>query len=275
MDTVVDLLPEHRESVDRFLAASPGENAHLLHLLHAGAGELVGVRRGDDWVAVAGRSLYVSAYARASEDLSELATTIAAWLMLTPTLVARAELVDGLWETLELLPFPLRYDRRQDVYLLTREAPPLPEPPEGVRQARAEDVEAVAVLTAEMTREEILEDPLEIAPEAFRRAIAREVEEGRVTVVEADGEIKYLVRIAQISPHGSEVVGGYTPPRFRRQGWGQHGLSAGCRWGIQQTPRVVGFVFDYNDPSKHMLKKLGFVDTGIRMRYVSWDLNGF
>ena len=149
--------------------------------------------------------------------------------------------------------------------------------PTGVGLADPDQLEAIYLASAQMHREETLQDPLQHDPETFRRHVRHRIESGR-TFVWFD-ESRHLLFKADISARGSlgaQLSGVYTTPSQRGQGIATRALFDICEELFEAgLPRVTLYVNAENRAALRVYEKVGFeIHTDFRTVFIETDESG-
>lgn len=161
-----------------------------------------------------------------------------------------------------------RLNRRQKLLIIEREdwfdaiLPDRDEhfEPTGLTRARSEQLEAVYLASAQMHREETLEDPLEKNPESFRRHVRHRIDSGRTFVwFNAVRQLMFKADISARGQVGVQLSGVFTPSPFRGRGIATRALFDICRELFEGgTPRVALYVNAENAAALRVYEKVGF-----------------
>jgi uncharacterized protein len=127
-----------------------------------------------------------------------------------------------------------------------------------LRPARAEELEQVAALHAEMVLEETGDDPLRTEPESFRLRCLRRIERGRTWVWFDGGRIVYKADVIAETPEVAYVEGVYVSPRERRKGYGRRCLAQMGRRLLARVTSVCLFVDEENRGARDFYLGAGY-----------------
>ncbi|MGM0555079.1 MAG: GNAT family N-acetyltransferase [Myxococcota bacterium] len=132
--------------------------------------------------------------------------------------------------------------------------------PTGLERAKPPQLEAVYLASAQMHREETLEDPLESNPESFRRHVRHRIDSGRTFVwFNAIRQLMFKADISARGDVGVQLSGVFTPPPFRGRGVATRALFDICRELFEGgTPRVALYVNAENAAALRVYEKVGF-----------------
>ena len=132
--------------------------------------------------------------------------------------------------------------------------------PTGVSRAKTPQLEAVYLASAQMHREETLEDPLEKNAESFRRHVRHRIESGRTFVwFNAVRQLMFKADISARGEVGVQLSGVFTPKLFRGRGVATRALFDICRELFEGgTPRVALYVNAENAAALRVYEKVGF-----------------
>ncbi len=129
--------------------------------------------------------------------------------------------VDALWSTWGRGLSPHRsYDQR--LYVCDN-APSTPSD-KRFRLARLDDSRVIAAYAGEMEREDLGRNPADEEPEAHHKTLRERILNGRVWVLECDGEIAFQINVGASHAGGVQVGGTYVPPKFRGTGIATHAM---------------------------------------------------
>lgn len=260
---LVRLRRDDLHSVFEYLARSPIENVAMMGTLMeeglpgSGYREFVGIRDGASWRAVACFSGDISLFATDDQAIDMVAEYALRRAPIIPRIIARKDIVDRFWLTLQRAPYPLQFDRLQLVYTLDP-ADLKAEPEPRMRLARMDEAEDVARLASAMSYEEIQMDPYRDHPLSYLRLIEQRIRLERYYVLEDEGQIKFQVHLNSITPYAGQITGVYTPQAFRRQGWAHRGMGEFCKLALARAPQLCLFVNDFNTPAIRLYESLGF-----------------
>jgi hypothetical protein len=170
-------------------------------------------------------------------------------------LIGEEDAVGELWDAArERFPAPRNDRPGQPVYVL-REAP---EPGEtGLRPATARDLGVLVPACAAAHYEEIGQDPLSSAPDAFRWRTLQQIEEGRSWLWVADGVIRFKAEVSAWTPSAVQLQQVWVDPEARRHGYARRALADLCRVLLAQTPTVCLFVRPENAPALRLYESIG------------------
>lgn len=130
----------------------------------------------------------------------------------------------------------------------------------GTVRAATEHLEPVFLASAQMHREETLEDPLETNPDSFRRHVRHRIDSGRTFAW--FNAVRQLMFKADISARGSagvQLSGVFTPDAFRGRGVATRALFDICRELFEcGTTRIALYVNAENAAALRVYEKVGF-----------------
>lgn len=194
--------------------------------------------------------------------------------------VSNRALVERFWDAyvgmnddpalLSLPPVVARLRSPQQMYVLTRErwqqvqGSPAYVRRSELREATIGELDAVFLASAQMHREETLENPLSGQPEVFRNHVRHRIESGRTLVwFDLHGRLMFKVDVSAQSRYGVQLSGVFTQPSFRNQGVASKAMSDACRILFSRGwPRITLYVNDENAAARHVYEKIGFVYHG-------------
>jgi RimJ/RimL family protein N-acetyltransferase len=261
------LLPSDTGAVLSLLREHPVRNVLLEYLVRSGAlGRVPGFYgcggpEGIDAVLLIGALGGAFLEARSAEPLRELGR-LAARLDVRPRhITAPEELLPTFWEAYRPFAPPLRWSRREPLYLLTRGRLHAPEVI-AVRRAEERDLDELAENSAQQHREDLKEDRAAYDPEGFRRRHLQDLRAGHWWVARERGRIVFQVHVG---PENDEVVqlgGVFTPADLRRQGYASRALGALARQLLLRKPAVCLFCDEDNRAARPVYERLGFEVVG-------------
>jgi len=169
------------------------------------------------------------------------------------------ESVDLLWRRLEARGRHAVVDRVERAYALRVCDAKLVDPPLGgrLRQASANDLDALVEAARASLREERRPDPFDGDPEGFRRWVSGRL--SRAQVIDHAGRIVFVGYADVRRPEGWLLQGVYTWPFARRRGFALAGVSALCRAAFEARAEHVQLsVVEGNEAGGSLYAKLGF-----------------
>lgn len=174
-------------------------------------------------------------------------------------LKTREPVANAIWERLRARGRRAQLDRIETAYALAGGALPGIEVPAGVRVRGAEraDLPLLVDSARASLREENRPDPFSGDPGGFRRWVAGRV--ARATIVELDGEPRFVGYADVQRREGWLVQGVYTWPEARRQGLASAGVAAICRQAFAAgADHVQLAVVEDNRAAEQLYERLGF-----------------
>lgn len=214
-------------------------------------------------VASVGSNIVGAVDREASPTLREIAIGILADKVITQFLpvraiIAEANFVESLWARLRAALDPPTVVRlNQPVYALEQPATDFPDLGL-VRFSTTRDLDALVPACAAMHREEVGIDPLERDAAAYRRRVRELVARQRSLILPINGKIAFKCEYSAVTDHAVQLMGVWTAPELRRQGWARAGLAEVCGH-IRRTGKIVTlFVNDFNAPAIRLYEALGF-----------------
>src|SRR5690606_2708993 len=253
-----ELGPEQRDALKDFLLSRPETALALVHALEADRGTFLGARDAEG--SLAGVALVEEdclAYLVANDPRAamELGRALRPWKV--ETLVAEADWANRAWRAMtRTLPSLILH---QQVLSVTPQALLALAEPAPIRLAHAEELPQLQALAHAMFWEEIGRPP---ATDRLNVHLQEEVEEGAAGVLERDGRVVFMARVACRCSAGAEVQRVYTVPNLRRRGIATAALGTLCRMLLAKLPRVVLRVSATNRKAQRLYRKLGFVLRG-------------
>ncbi len=144
------------------------------------------------------------------------------------------------------------YDQR--LYLL--DSPPTADDSLSVERARPEHAARIAILSAEMEREDLGRGPLN--PDVHEAVVRDRIDEGRTWIRTEDGEIVFLINVGTRHPQGCQVGGTYVPPAHRGRRLASRCMVALGHDLLRHHPRVTLHVNEANTPAVKCYEHAGF-----------------
>ncbi len=262
-----------------FLRRDPLINVYLISRLleerFISATQMIDVRYGDDVVLVASlaTNIVMAADPATPSDIIDAAAAVLAERILTRMLAVRAiispaPLVESLWRRLRAqLDPPTVVRMSQPVYAI---AGRLDYPDLGAaRLANMHDLDALVPACAAMHKEEVGIDPLDRDAIGYRERIRELVEKRRSVILVREGTIVAKCEFSAVTPEAVQLMGVWTDPRHRRQGYGRTLLREVCGHLARKGKSVTLFVNDFNQPAIRLYETLGFSRIGIN-RALIW-----
>lgn len=262
-----------------FLRHDPLTNVYLISRLleerFVSATQMVEVRYNRDIVVVASlaTNIVLAADAGAPAEVIEAAIAAVAARVLTRMLPVRAiispaALVESLWSRLQTrLDPPTVVRMSQPVYAIAGRLD-FPEMKDA-RYSTARDLEALIPACAAMHKEEVGIDPLDRDATGYRERIRELVEKKRSILRVHQGDIVAKCEFSAVTAEAVQLMGVWTAPRHRRQGFGRALLREVCGHLSRKGKSVTLFVNDFNRPAIELYESLGFTRIGIN-RALIW-----
>jgi len=259
--------PADREDATRFLAADAQSNLFLLDLVQSlgssptpgeAATELWGAFRRRTLLGVAALRPCIVLAAQLPPVVLEVLTAVLAGVE-SGLVKSSCESVDMLWRRLEARGRHAVVDRVERAYALRVGDARLVDPPAGarMRQASANDLDALVEAARASLREEQRPDPFDGDPEGFRRWVRGRLP--RAQVIEQSGSIVFVGYADVRRKEGWLLQGVYTWPAARRSGFASAGVSSLCRTAFDaRTEHVQLSVVEGNEAGGSLYAKLGF-----------------
>lgn len=249
--------------------------SRLLEERFASSTQITEVRHNGRTVMLASlaTNVVLAADANAPEDEIEGAMSVIADRILTRMLPVRAiispaHLVEALWKRLQSRIDPPTVVRmNQPVYAL-RSGLHYPDLTE-CRYSTLRDIDAVVPAAAAMHREEVGIDPLDRDAAGYRERVRELIEKHRSVILVRDQTIVAKCEYSAVTPEAVQLMGVWSHPRFRRQGFGRTLMREVCGHLSRQGKTVTLFVNDFNSPAVHLYESLGFERIGMN-RALIW-----
>jgi ribosomal protein S18 acetylase RimI-like enzyme len=183
-------------------------------------------------------------------------------------IISEVSLVETIWRQLSswVVP-PTVWRDRQPVYVLDH----MDDPPEldQVRYARAGDLDALVPACAAMHLEEVGIDPMSRDASGYRQRIRELISQQRSMVLFRKGRLVFKTEFSAVTTQTVQLMGVWTRPEERRQGWAKQGLREICGHLLHRHRRVSLFVNDFNTPAIDLYESLGFRPVGVN-RALIW-----
>jgi len=250
------------------LERDPVLNAYLIsRILEAGVtglGTAIGIRHRRELVAVAmlGSNVVLAAARDLHADVRRVAVSIIAEEIIhcvhpPRAMVSEASLVDGVWSHVRNYVSPPTVVRlAQPVYVL--DSLPRPANLDRVRHATIADLEQLVPACAAMHLEEVGIDPLSRDASGYRQRIRELVLRSRSLILVEDGVIVSKAEYSAVTPYTIQLMGVWTHPKFRRQGYARRAMTEICGHVLSQRKRPSLFVNDFNVAAIRLYESLGF-----------------
>ena len=181
----------------------------------------------------------------------------------------RVRLVVGEWDAVtdvwgQLAASGLAADRDwREVFMVVTPEVLVDEREPGLVAATPADLAELIDVSARAYREETGENPIGTMGEGYIRHVTRNLAEGRTFIVRHDGRIAFKAELSARCPIGAQIVGVFTEPAVRGQGFARRGtaelarrLMAAPAGGV---PAVCLFVREDNAPARRAYERAGFV----------------
>lgn len=127
-----------------------------------------------------------------------------------------------------------------------------------VRRARAEDLNLIIPIQAELATAESGVNPLQTDAAGFRSRCARRIEMGRTWVIVENNEIAFKADVMVRTNRVNYLEGVYVAPSKRGRGFGSQCLSQLCRNLFQTTDSVCLMTNESNVSARSFYEKIGF-----------------
>src|SRR5207249_5635924 len=137
------------------------------------------------------------------------------------------------------------------------------------RYSTSRDLDVLVPACAAMHKEEVGIDPLERDAAGYRERIRELVEKKRSIVRLQDGAIVAKCEFSAFTPDAVQLMGVWTDPKLRRQGYGRALLREVCGHLARKGKTVTLFVNDFNQSAITLYETLGFKRIGVN-RALIW-----
>jgi ribosomal protein S18 acetylase RimI-like enzyme len=171
--------------------------------------------------------------------------------------------VSDFWSHLSATGLTASRDWRE-VFMVADRKCVLDEPEPRLRLAVHEDVPVLVDLAARAYKEETGDDPLATMGEGYVRHVTQAVGEGRSYVIEDRGRLVFKADLSARCPLGAQIVGVFTEPDRRGQGFARRGVAEIVRRLTLPSPAGPGlpavclFVREDNAPARRAYERAGF-----------------
>ncbi|MFN2433001.1 MAG: GNAT family N-acetyltransferase [Gemmatimonadota bacterium] len=259
-----------RERVLEYLERRPAENVFLSHLARRDGVGRSALARGWLLAESDGRLrgvLLCSANLLPAVDGEEasraLGRELGGILPGTLSVVGERAAVTALWAELRArAPTPRLVREEQPFYLLERDGASAGGASGSgglrLRPAAGEDLDLLVQASADMLREEILDDPHARDPVAFRAQVWRMVQEGAIFVGEDRGHVVFKAHANVRTPLAAQISGVYTLPEHRGRGYARAGMRTLAQRLLAEHPRLCLYVNRDNAAAIHAYEAVGF-----------------
>jgi predicted GNAT family acetyltransferase len=262
-----------------FLRHDPLINVYLISRLleerFASATQIVEVRYNREIVLVASlaTNVVIASHPETPDEITDAAIAVVAERVLTRMLPVRAiispaRLVELLWRRLQSrLDPPTVVRMNQPIYAIQGrfDFPDL----HHARYSSLRDLDALVPACAAMHKEEVGIDPLERDAAGYRERIRELVEKKRSVIHLYQGVIAAKCEFSAVTAEAVQLMGVWTHPRYRRQGFARELLREVCGHVARKGKSVTLFVNDFNRPAIALYEALGFRQIGVN-RALIW-----
>lgn len=131
-----------------------------------------------------------------------------------------------------------------------------------LRRARPADLDLLVDASAEMLREEILDDPHARDPVAFRAQIWRMIGERAIFVAERAGDVVFKAHVNVRTPFAAQISGVFTLPEHRARGYATEAMRTLSDWLLREVPLLCLYVNRENVAAVHAYEAAGFRRAG-------------
>lgn len=174
------------------------------------------------------------------------------------SVVGRQEYVLPLWSELEAAWGSPRAVREEQPLMALRGSPTV-RPHQGVRRARAEELEAYLRASIAMFTAEVGMDPCAVdGGVGYRRRVLAGILTGHAFVLFDGDEVAFKAEIGAMSTRVGQIQGVWVRPDLRGRGLGTR-CTAALAQTIARTGRVASlYVNDFNTPARRAYERIGF-----------------
>lgn len=263
----------HKAEVFHFLERHELLNIYLLSRLSdegfGSRGQTVAIRRRGETICIASLTINLAISIDPEIDASTRTTAMAILselilgrALLVRAVIAPADAVEELWKRIGSHYEPPTVVRlNQPVYALEALSPTLTDL-SFVRLSQSSDLDQLVPACAAMHREEVGIDPLTRDAIGYRRRIEELVGAHRSFIAVTGGEIVFKCEVSAETPRAAQLMGVWTHPAYRRQGWARRGMTEVCGHLLRNGKQVTLFVNDFNEPAIRLYRSLGFRQIG-------------
>jgi hypothetical protein len=262
------LTNEHQPEVLAFLAARPlhtvimaghiRDNGVVSHLNRGTFHAYRGLQGSLEGVALIGHatlmetrsSAALRAFARVAQSSSEI-----------HMIMAEQEKVDLFW-SYYAKPGERPRGLGRESLLEQRWPVGVTQPVSKLRQAKADDLEAVMLVQSEMALAEGGVNPMKTDPLGFRQRYARRIELGRTWVWREDQHLIFKVDIMSETPEATYLEGVWVNPQERNKDYGLRCLTQVGRKLLRQTDSLCVLVNETNLKGHSFYRRAGFKARG-------------
>ena len=262
--TTRPLANDETEEVLDFLAQRPGHTFVMSGFIRDN-GLTAGFNRGTFYgcrdesgkllgVALIGHAIFIEARADAAiEDFAAVAQRFAGAHMI----MGEQEITERFWRYYRDGGQPA-YRTCREVLLEMTEPPNEFEPQPELRIARADDLDLIVPVHAALAFTESGINPLSVDADGFRARCRRRIEQGRVFLLVADGELIFKADVISETPEVIYVEGLYVKPEHRGRSLGTRCLAQMSRELLRRTKSIVGLVNEDKPEALRFLRRVGF-----------------
>jgi GNAT superfamily N-acetyltransferase len=162
------------------------------------------------------------------------------------------------WDAYHEFGPKLLWERREPVYVVSRDTVVEIDPSVRVVPATGQDLEDVIQNSAQQYREDLRDDRLAADPEGFRRRHRVDVEQRRWWVLREKGRIVFQVHVGPENDRVVQIGGVFTVADRRNRGVAKSGVSAIVTRLLPHRPAVSLFCHEANAAACHVYESLGF-----------------
>lgn len=265
--TVRSLGPDDTAEALRLVRPRPLHNLFLDYAISAGAlgripgffGYFVGSRM--EGIVLIGPMGGTVLEVRNADAYAPLAVAAAMAPLRPRHLVGAVDVMEPFWAAYRPYAAPLRWDRREPVYVLDRAHFGRSGSRPGevrIEPAREADLDEIVVNSAAQHIEDLKDDRCAADRAGFVARHRRDIRERRWWVVREGGRIAFQMHVGAENEHVIQIGGVMTPHDLRHRGHARRGLSTMLDKLLEYRPMVTLFCDEGNLPARRLYEQLGF-----------------
>ena len=182
----------------------------------------------------------------------------------TELIIGERKACDAFFSAFQKDPVHIYYDQR--LYVCKKVSPGESIP---IHVATNKHFEAVLCSSAQMMKEDLLFDPMELYPSRFIKQVQTKIEQKKCWLGLQEHELCFTIDIGTQFRMGCQLGGTFVPQNFRKQGIATKGMRAICSLLLQSCDCVTLHVHEQNRAAIRCYEKVGFV-AGPPFRLISF-----